>query len=249
MASVFNFERLRVSMLFSCQKIQNHFLTLKKNTGFLLSAATFGVLALSSVVSPVKAETFYVENQTSRFSVYFPDLWSVENNQKPDDKLTMVAPGKFDFAGCRVRVREERKHVIFPRRFDDEIQRLYYSEAFWDDYFGQYNDAKVDFFKDDAGLGIGNASMVEASFETDGAVVVRKKGMMFASQYHDKLYIVDCSAEESVYTKWRPYFLEIMRSVALGKVEQENTNGHYRVFQNDIPVDVEGPKVFDRQSL
>jgi hypothetical protein len=59
---------------------------------------------------------------------------------------------------------------------------------------------------------------------------MRKRGLMFASLYHDKAYIVDCSAEESVYEKWRPAFMGVVKSVDFEKVVHELPSGNYRNF-------------------
>lgn len=207
---------------------------------FLFAAAVCSVMSVQA-----RAEIFYIEDQNDRFSVSFPDSWSSEANQMPDDKLTVLAPGTHEFAGCRVRVREDRRFVIYPGKFDKNIQKVEFSREFWDDYLGEYNIIEVDHFRDGAGLGFGHASMVEATYETTAEPIVRKRGMMFASLYHDQLYIVDCSSQAEVYQKWRPSFLGIIKSVNFKKVTHENTNGHYRPFDDDAPVEVQGPNKLD----
>ncbi len=206
-----------------------------------------GAVFLSVAFSPslTKANIFFVEDQDNRFTVSFPDLWKKVGNQKPDDRLTMLGQGENDFALCRVRVREDKRFVIYPSKFDDEIQRVSFSREFWNDYLGDYNEVSVDAFKDDAGLGFGTASMVEASYETAQGAIVRKRGLMFASLYHDQLYVIDCSSEESLYEKWRPSFLSIVKSMEFDKVTSEHKTGHYRDFMSDRAVEVQGPKSLD----
>ncbi len=208
-----------------------------------LVGAVFCSIALSS--SQTKANIFFVEDQDNRFTVSFPDLWKKVGNQKPDDRLTMVGQGEHDFAVCRVKVREDKRFVIYPSKFDDEIQRTSFSRDFWNDYLGEYNAVVVNRFKDDSALSQGAASMVEASFETAEGAIVRKRGLMFASLYHDQLYIVDCSSEESLYEKWQPAFLSIIKSIKFGKVVDERKSGHYRDFMNDPAVEIRGPKPLD----
>ncbi len=208
-----------------------------------LVGAVFCSMALSS--SSVKADIFFVEDQNDRFTISFPDLWKKVGNQKTDDKLTIVAPGENEFAGCRVRVNQDRRFVIYPGKFDDEIQRTSVSNEFWDDYLGEYNDVTIEKFRDNAGLGFGHASMVEASYETSSGAIVKKRGLMFASLYHDQLYVVDCASEESLYDKWRPAFLSIVKSIDFDKVTSERKNGYYRGFMSDPAVEVNGPKEFD----
>lgn len=204
-----------------------------------------GAAFCSMAISSASAEIFFVEDQNDRFTVAFPDSWKKIGNQKPDDKLTVVGPGENAFANCRVRVRSDRRYVIFPNKFGNAIQKVSFSKEFWNNYLGEYDDVSVEAFKDDAGLGRGHASVVEASYDTAEGPLVRKRGIMFASLYYDQLYIVDCSTEASVYPKWRSELLGIVKSVDFEKMQFEKSSGHYRDFQEDKPVEVAGPNELD----
>ena len=205
------------------------------------------VAALTISFSPLtsKAEVFFVEDQGNRFSLSFPDTWKKTNNQKPDDKLVVEGQGHYHFATCHVRVREDRRFVIYPEKFNDEIQRTSFSEEFWDNYLSDYDEAKIEDFRDDAGLGFGAASIAEASFYTNEGPVVHKRGLMLASLYHDQLYIIECSSQISVYDKWRDAFMGIIKSVDFKKVTHDSKSGYYREFMDDPEVEVNGPKALD----
>tara|TARA_R110001592_G_scaffold79054_4_gene236781 strand:- start:8981 stop:9637 length:657 start_codon:yes stop_codon:yes gene_type:complete len=204
-----------------------------------------GVLLCSAFISHAQAGQFFFEDQKERFTMTFPDTWARISNQKADDQITIAGPGANDYAICKVRVRQDRRYVIFPGKFDSDVQKVAYSRDFWNDYLGDYNEVVVDVFKDGSGLGLGYASMAEASYETAEGTLVRKRGVMFASLYHDHAYIVDCSSEESVYQKWRPAFLSIVKSVDFGNVRHAKSHGHYRGFDTDPKLEVEGPKALD----
>ena len=204
---------------------------------FLL-AALFCFIGVGSA----KAEIFFVEDQENGFSVTFPDLWSRSHNQKPDDKLTLVGPGEPDFATCRVRVREDRRFLVYPRKFADSIQKVAYSHDFWNRYLGEYDDVSVDDFREPTGLGKGFGSFTEATYTTAEGTIMRKRGLMFASLYHDRAYIVDCSSEASVYYKWRPAFMGIVKSVDFEKVVHELPSGNYRNFLADEELVINGAK-------
>lgn len=206
---------------------------------FLLGAAAFLTLMCSTAA---KAEIFYIEDSNDGYSVAFPDLWALTENQKPDDKLTITAPGENELATCRVRVRDDRRFLIFPpNKFADAVQKVGFSKKFWENYLGEYNDVQVDFFKDESGLGRGFASMVEASYTTAEGTIAHKRGVMFAALYRDNVYIVDCSAQTEAYQKWRPDFLGVIKSVDMKKEVHERTNGDYRDFLNDADVVIQGP--------
>lgn len=207
------------------------------------------VAVLSIAPKMARAEIFYVEDQNDRFSLSFPDTWSMTGNQKPDDKLTIIAPGENNMATCRMRVREDKRYVIYPRKFADAIQKTAYSRQFWDEYLAEFDDVSVDFFKDEAGLGRGFASMAEVSFTTADQPIAKKRGIMFATLYNDRAFIIDCSSEESVYQNFRSDFLGVVKSVDLVKTMHEDVNGHYRSFDKDEPVEVQGPKTFNVHKL
>lgn len=214
----------------------------------LLKSFLMAAVLCSFVVVEAKADVFFVEDQNDRFTLTFPDTWKKADNQKPDDKLTVYAQGEYNFTSCRVRVREDRRFVIFPNEYADEVQRTQVSQDFWNNYLGEYDNVAIEIFKDDSGLGQGFASMVEASFDTAEGSLVHKRGIMFASIYHDQLYVVDCSSEESVYDEMRPIFLGIIKSVDFTEVINGRTQGHYRNF-TDEEVEIEGPHELDKYKL
>lgn len=207
----------------------------------LLCAAALCV----SINPAVNAEVFFVEDQGNRFTVSFPDSWAVINNQKPDDKLTVAGPGVNEYAECRIRVRQDRRFVIFPRKFDTNVQRISYSHEFWNAYLGEYNDVEINGFRDEAGLDSGFASMAESTYETAEGAIVRKKGIAFATLIHDQLYAIECSSEASVYKKWRPAFLSIIKSADFDDHRTASPHGHYRGFLEDKKLEVKGPKELD----
>ncbi len=211
----------------------------------LLKFVLIAGLFCSSTFLNAQAEVFFIEDQNDRFSITFPDLWDRISDQKSDDKLTVAGQGVNDHAICRVRVRNDRRFIIYPSEFGSAIQKVAVSEDFWKNYLGDYDDVSVEAFKDESGLGRGHASMVEASYITSQGATVRKRGIMFASLFYDQLYVLDCSSEASVYEKWRPAFLGIIKSVDFDPVMYDNPNGHYRRFQDDMAVEVVGPNDLD----
>lgn len=211
----------------------------------------FIVLAAVSVIfytglSTARAEVFVIENQMARFSVSFPDTWQMINNQKPDDELTIAAPGENDFATCRVRVRDDRRYLVYPVAYSGEVQRTAFSKDFWMEYGNEFEDPYVASVTDNAGLGRGFASYADFYFTTIIGPKMQKRGLAYASLYNDKLYITECSAEISAYEKWHNAFLGVIKSVNFTKTIHELPSGDYRNFgkdkiliiQNARPIDV-----------
>lgn len=205
---------------------------------FLTVFFSFFVLAPSFAA----AEVFYIEDQGSRFSVSFPDKWRVLSAQEADDRLVLAAPGRGDYASCRVRVRDDRRAVIYPHRFQDEAQRLSYGAAFWPSYFGDYDNVSVRLVNEHAGLGRGPASYAEAYYSVPGHDELRKRSLAFVSLYHDKAYIVECSSLARVFDKWRNPFLSVIKSVDFKKILHELPTGHYRNFLKDGTLRISGEK-------
>lgn len=189
-------------------------------------------------VSPAKAEVFFWQAPDTKLSVTFPDTWRMIHDQKGDDVLTVLAPGENDHAGCRLRVREDRRFVIYPARFSAPIQRLNFSKDFWEDYLGEYNNAVLNSVTDNAGLGRGLASYADASYITSTGLKMEKRALLFVSLYNDKEYILECSAEAHAYDKWYHSFLSVAKSVDFRKVIHEFPSGHYRDFSVDGPVKI-----------
>ena len=177
---------------------------------------TLSVFALG--VTSANAEVFYWKDADTKMSFTYPDRWDVRHNQRPDDIYAVAAPGVNNHAICRLRVR------------DDNIQRIAYSNDFWDSYLGEYNDVTMRRVYDDAGLGRGFASFAEADYTTALGPKMEKRAIMFASLYNNNAYILECSAEKHSYHKWHNSFLSVVKSVNFRKEINEAKNGYYRNF-------------------
>ena len=199
----------------------------------LLACTLFG---LCSLYAPqARADVFVWQDPETGLFVSFPDTWKVLNNQQPDTVFTIRAPGELDEAVCRIRVRQDRRYLIYPPRYARSAQRQAYSQDFWDAYLtGEYNRYTVKEMNELAGLGRGFASMALASFtQQEANIEVDKGGLMFAALYHDKAYIVECSAYIAAYDKWNDEFQAVIDSIDFKKEIFEIPTGNYRDFLNE----------------
>ncbi len=211
----------------------------------ILSLLSVCAIAVTGLSSKVQASVYYWEDAETKVSISVPDTWRQVSNQKPDDVLTFLAPGQNEHAACRLRVRPDRRFVIYPQRYSGEIQRLHYSKEFWNDYVGEYDGAILHDVYDNSGLGRGFASHAKASFLTGTGLKMQKQGLMFASLYNDKAYILECSAQEAAYGKFEKYFLSVAKSIDFRKEIHELPTGHYRPFYFDKPLIINGEKSTD----
>jgi hypothetical protein len=207
----------------------------------LLAVVTIFIVSQSSA----QAEVFYWQDPETKVSATYPDRWQRLHNQKTDDVLTVIAPGKDEQAICRLRVREDRRFVIYPNRYADEIVRQNYAKSFWEAYVREYDQSILHSVTINGGLGRGHGTYAEASYVTNVGPKMAKRAMMFVSLYHDKAYIAECSAEIHSYHKWHDAFLSFVKSVDFGKSVNELPSGHYRNFTHDDKVRINNARLVD----
>jgi hypothetical protein len=209
------------------------------------SIKTF-LIAVSLVftgASAAQAEVFYWQDAHTKMSVTVPDTWRLTSNQLPDDQMTVLAPGNGEYAACRLRAREDRRFLVYPQRYSGAVQRKNFSKDFWSQYVAEFPAGELNSVTDNAGLGRGFASWADISFIADGNV--QKRGLAFVSLYNDTAYIMECSAEASVYDQWHNAFLNVAKSVDFRKVIHEFPAGNYRDFLGDGAIEIRGERPID----
>ncbi|MEM7679549.1 MAG: hypothetical protein AAF182_00895 [Pseudomonadota bacterium] len=210
------------------------------------SLGVFVVLVLSLTASHnAKAETFYWQDPGSKLSLTVPDTWSMSHNQKPDDVITMIAPSADAFPVCRMRVRQDRRFVIYPHRYANEIQHLHYSQNFWNDYAAEFPSGAVQHYADDAGLGRGRGSFAEIVFAPDAAPLRARKAIAFASLYRDKAYILECSSNLEDYDRWLPAFMSVVKSVQFREEIAQIPGGHFRPLYGAGAIEIMNRRDYD----
>lgn len=196
----------------------------------------FGFLSTQSA----HAENFRWQDAQTHLALTYPEDWRSIANRQPDDILTLAAPDAANDALCRVRVREDRRYVIYPRKDARALQHLAYSRTFWDNYMGSYKDARLDSVQDDVGLGSAAASAAQWSFESEIPAAPRKQAMGMAGLYNDKGFIIDCSAAQNVFQTFKPQFAAIIDSVEMRAAYAPMPGGSYRDFRKDAPIRIHG---------
>jgi hypothetical protein len=180
---------------------------------------------------PAKADIFLWQHEKTGLTITFPDTWKTVNNANPDTVLTIVAPSEKDAPVCRVDVRDGKRYTIFPAKYGDAVQKVAVSSKFWQDYYAQYDNQKIDHVYDGAGLGRWFASYALASYNRNfGTVLQTRRSIAFASLYNDKLYILECSTLNHAYERWAVDFKGIIKSVDFKKAYHELPTGEYQNF-------------------
>ncbi|HTK85611.1 MAG TPA: hypothetical protein VL625_11060 [Patescibacteria group bacterium] len=204
----------------------------------IIKSAILAVALLVTAGTAAKADYFVWRDAKSGMSLSFPDTWKIVTNQKPHDVVTIMAPSGRAHAACKVSVSSERRFLIYPPRFGADVQELNFNADFWDQYFKMYDDDMERQTMDDAGLGRGWAGFTEAQYQT--AVPgpwMAKRGIAFATNYFDKLYVLDCSSHRDAFADWKGAFLDIAHSIDFFPAYHQLMTGNYRNFMHEPRLD------------
>lgn len=189
------------------------------------------VLTLPSIA---RADYFVWQDEKTGLSITFPDTWKVQSNANPDTILTVAGPSENGQPVCRVDARDDKRFTIYPARYGEDIQKVAVSRPFWRTYLAQYDQYNLGNVVDGAGLGRWFASYAMASYtKRFGTVYQSRSGIMFASLYRDKMYIVECSSLEHAYDRWALDFRGIIKSIDFKKAYHELPTGEYANFLKD----------------
>lgn len=198
-----------------------------------LLAVLFIFLMLALCVTQAQARIFVIGDQDDGYTISFPDTWDMITNQKPDDKLTIAAPGEGDYATCRVRVREDRRYMTYPSSYSRSIQQASYSSDFWSTYLNEYDAPSLSRVVDGLELGRIPASRADAYYMTSVGSRVQKQAVMMGGLYNGRAYIVECSAAAGAFQHWEGTFHTVMDSFAPIRTGNGKIQSYYRNFQND----------------
>lgn len=206
----------------------NFFSTGALRTGLLACCATL------ALILPAKADyAVWTDNETG-LKVSFPDTWKQINNQQPDDVITLSLPSNGDEAVCRVRAREDRRFVIYPNRYRDEVRDINFATDYWKEYTSAYDNVTMVRQQNEAGLGQGFASMTLVSFTTPPTEPeAQKAGLMAVTNYGDKVYIAECTSKAEMYPDYHVPFLSFFKTISFKPAYSVTKVGNYRNFLKD----------------
>lgn len=198
-------------------------------TRLFLFLALFALTLTSASIA--RADYFLWQDEKSGLTITFPDTWKMQSTRGSDEVLRITAPSEGDNPVCTVKVSDDGRYKIFPADYGDAVQKTAVSIPFWKSYMGHYDDYTIDRVFDGGGLGRWLASYAFASYMTrDGTAMQQRRGIMFASLYFDKLYVVECTSLNHAYEKWGPNFRSVIKSIDFKKVYHEHLAGDYANF-------------------
>lgn len=214
----------------------------------MLKQAVYGwcvALLLLGGGSQVAASYFEWRDPVGHITMTFPDAWVRVHDQKPDDRVTVQAPGERDYASCRLRQRRDARALIYPKAYERSLQHVYIGFAFWEAYVGEYSGAVLHRVLSDRGLMNTIAGSADFTFLSSSGPPTLMRGFAFAGYDRDRLYVFECSAEYHAYTRWHRTFKGILKSLRKDAGVQLYDNGAYRRFLSDPPLVIRGHSVFE----
>ena len=184
---------------------------------------------------PAQADYFLWEEPKSGLTITFPDTWKTQSMRDgAGEVLRIVAPSNSGDPVCTVNITDDKRYTIFPADYSDAVQRTAVSIPFWKDYMANYDGYTIDRVFDGGGLGRWRASYAFASYDKRaGTAYQKRRGIMFASLYYDKLYIVECSTLNHAYDRWNANFKSVIKSIDFKKMYHEHLTGNYQNFLKD----------------
>lgn len=200
----------------------------------LIRFTALALLLSVAVPQVAKADYFVWNDAKTGLQITYPDTWRQVSSSDPNDVITIMAPSGRGHASCRMRVNDEQRFMVYPPRYDWAVQQTDFSRDFWEKYLAEYDNHAIEEVVDGSGVGRGYASYSVATYESavQGPEMARK-ALMFATNYNDKLYVMECSSHADAFVSWRHLFLSVAKSVDFQKADHELTTGHYRNFLND----------------
>ncbi len=219
-----------------------------------LRFSMMAAVALAAFISPAKADYGVWTDAKTGLTLTFPDTWKQINNVLPVDVITFSVPSGDGAATCKVRAEEDKRFLVYPNKYRQDIRDIEFSNKFWEKYASNYNSVNVFRYADNAGLGQGFSSMILASFLTppntaDGSDVQDRGGVMAVTNYGDKVYVAECSSYLPVYSAYHVQFMDFFKSISFKKFYHESVVGNYRNFLNDMgTIDVPFPNAVSRST-
>ena len=182
-------------------------------------------------VRAAQADYFLWQDAQSGLSVTFPDTWKEQNNRNVDEVLRIAAPSDGGDPVCSIKVSDDHRYSIYPPKYGQAIQKEAVSIPFWKSYMGHYDDYIIDRVYDGGGLGRWVASYALGSYSLqDGTAYAQRRAIMFASLYHNTVYIVECSTLNHAYEQWDNDFRSIIKSIDFKKAYHSFPIGDYHDF-------------------
>jgi hypothetical protein len=206
----------------------------------LITALLFGTV-LCAGVHAAKADVFVWGDDKTGVTLSFPDTWKMVSSSQPDDLVTFMAPSGRAHASCRMRADGEGRYLVYTPELDWAIQKQFVSVNFWNKYVGEFDDPQILEVGDGAGLGRGWASFAVVKYKdaVQGPYMDRM-GLMMASVYNDRLYVLECSSHADAFADWYKMFRSVAHTVDFRKARHELTVGNYRPFLDDDPITLKG---------
>lgn len=200
---------------------------------FIHKIVPAAVIAMAAFLVPVtaSADTFLWKDQKHDFTMSFPDVWRIQTEDTAVTALRIAGPLAEEIPTCWMRVSDDGRIKIYPKRLADEAVMHKLDRNFWEGEVSRNGRAEIAAYHAPASLGgRGDATAVKYAFRENK---IPMYGVMIGSIYGGKRYIAGCSSRYEAYERWAPLFASILGSVELEQKYHPFATGYYRDFLAD----------------
>ncbi len=187
----------------------------------------FTMMMSMAVASISFAKSYVWTDPAFGFTIQYPDLWKAQGALTATEQLELLAPQ--GMASCRLEASEDRRFLVYPRRFDDEILAKEFEWSYWEDVTSHYEDRFFHFDKFGS-IGRGDARYTVVDYIADGQV---KRELIYASIYGDMHFRARCASPQHLYDDYFDQFMMMVSSIDFKPAYTAHRNSYYRNFMGN----------------
>lgn len=209
----------------------------------MMKKILFSFLFLALVFTPhvVMAKSYTVFDSEFGFVFNFPDSWKSQGSLADGEKIHLVS-SKGE-AECKLSAVEDRRFLVYPRRFDKEILSQEFDWSYWEDVTADYQDRFFHF--DNVGsIGRGDARYTVVDYSSNDGQ--SKREVIYASLYGDMYFVARCYTDQNLYDEYVDHFMSMIGSIDFKPAYSAYNNGYYRNFMGDGYVKPNPPSVLSK---
>lgn len=211
---------------------------MKKMTVLFILAAVF------VLTQPVLAKSYVWGDPDFGFTVKYPDSWKAQGGLTPEQQLRVIATQSQ--AQCSFEASQDRRFLVYPRRFDKEILSNEFNWTRWENITANYEDRFFHFDKTGS-LGRGDARYTVVDYlDVKNGVEKSKRELIYASIYGDMSFVARCASAPHNYDEFFDTFMRMISSVDFTPAYSMHKNSYYRNFLGNGYVKPKKPNFFTK---
>lgn len=201
------------------------------------------LFSLALIPHSVMAKSYTWHNPDFGFSLKFPDHWKMQGGLVPEQEIRVLSPQSQ--AQCAFEASQDRRFLVYPRRFDKEILSNEFNWDYWEDVTSIYEDRFFHFDKIGS-LGRGDARYTVVDYITNDENAQAKRELIYASIYGDMYFVARCVTDQHLYDDFADTFMGMIGSIDFEPAYSAYRNGYYRDFLGNGYKKPQEPNIFTK---